>query len=254
MKQVVLVLVFSMGLTGCYPFWSGRSLKQDVEEMEARQTQFEADVKEREASLAAKIEAEVEELEEVLEEARKVLARNSADLGAEVADVRHEMNRVRGSQEELNFLYGRLRETFDIFEEDMDRRFEGIEPEELLEKAQAFQEDEEYGLARRALKQFLQDYENHRLASEARLELGEVYFQIGHWESAGATFREVESDTSSTARRARATRRIGEVFWELGNCDSAKLFFETVLSDYPRSAEVSDSREYLRALERGECE
>lgn len=256
MKFFVVLLVASLLLTGCMPLWSGRSLQDDVAEMEARQTELEAEAQTREETLAAMIKearAEIDELEKVMEEAREILARDSANLGAEVSGIRQDINRTRGSLEEMEFLYGRLNESFEVFKEDMDRRFEGIDPEELLEKAQQFQEDEEYGLARRALNQFLADYDDHRLASEARLELGEVYFEIGHWESAGATFREVESDTSSAARRARATRRIGEVFMHLGDCDSAQLFFETVVSDFPRSAEVSDAREFLALIENGEC-
>ena len=242
--------------TGCMPLWTGRDLQDEVAQLEARQVELEQEAHEREVTLAMMIDEarhEIEELERVMEEARSLLARDSADLGAELRAIREDIARVRGNLEELQFLHRRQERAFETFRKDMDQRFVGVEPEELLEKAQTFLEDQEYGLARRALTQFLDDYEDHPLASEARLDLGEVHFQTGQWESAGSEFDRVRMDSTSQARQARATRRIAEVFWRLGDCDSAELFFESVIDDFPRSEEVGPARDGLRAVKGGQC-
>lgn len=254
--MVTTGLLCALFVAGCMPIWSGRDLQDEVADLEERQMELEAEADERERTLASMIDEvrnEIDTLEGVLEEAREVLARNSADLGAEVSQTREDINRVRGSLEELEFLHRRLEQSFETFRGDMDQRFEGVEPEELLEKAQKFLDEEEYGLARRALRQFLDDYEEHDLEPEARLTLAEVYFQTGQLENAGTEFDRVRLDATSTARQARATRRIAEVFMEMGDCDNAELFFESVVSDFPTSLEVADARRYLEEIERGQC-
>ncbi len=251
-----LLVLVSIFVTGCMPIWSGRDLQDEVADLEARQIELEEEARDREVTLAKMIDearAEIDELEDVMEEARKILARDSADIGAEVSQTREDINRVRGSLEELEFLHRRLDQSFQLFRDDMDTRFDGIEPDELLERAEGFMEDGEVGLARRALEHFLSEYEEHELATEARLDLAEVYFQTENWESAGGEFDKVRLDSSSTARQARATRRIGEVFMQMGNCDNAKIFFESVIADFPNSEEVADARVLLGKVERGEC-
>lgn len=251
-----VVLVVSLCLSGCMPIWQGRELEEELAEMEARQAELDAEAQEREEALAEMIEdatAEIEELEEVLEEARKILARDSAELGEDVRRSRQELSQVRGQLEELEFHQRRNQQAFETFRDDMDTRFEDVEPEELLEMVEKFQEDGELDFARRALEQFLSDYEDHELAPEARLELGEIYFQTEKWESAVEVFQELRDDETSEARQARATRRIGEIFRELGNCDNAELFLESVIEDYPNSDEVSEVRGMLSDIEGGNC-
>ncbi len=253
---VALAVIAALLLTGCLPIWQAREMEEDLQQMEVRQAELEEEAQQRERELAEMIEeaqAEIDELEDVLEEARNILQRDSAELGADVAQSRQELSQLRGQLETLEFQHRRLEQALDTFRDDMDTRFADTEPDRLLEKAEEFQEDGEYHLARRALEQFLTDHEDHELVSEARLELGEVYFESEMWESAVNVFRDLRDDTSSTTRQARATRRIGEVFLNLGDCDNAELFFEAVVADYPNSAEVSEAREFLDQIQRGDC-
>lgn len=255
-NSVVIVLAATVCLSGCMPIWQGRELEEELAEMEARQVELETEAQEREEELAEMIEeatAEIDELEEVLEEARKILARDSAELGEDVRRSRQELSQVRGQLEELEFHQRRNQQAFETFRDDMDTRFEDVEPEELLEMVDKFQEDGELDFARRALEQFLSDYDDHELAPEARLELGEIYFETEKWESAVEVFQTLRDDQSSEARQARATRRIGEIFREMGNCDNAELFLESVIADYPNSDEISEVREMLNDIEGGNC-
>ncbi len=253
---LIIAMVISLVLSGCMPYWSGRDLEDQVLEMEERQERLDAEAKEREQELASMIEeakAEIDALEEVLEEARTVLARNSADLGADVQQNRQEVSQLQGRIEEGEFHHRRLEQRFETFRDDMDTRFKNMEAEDLLEKAEEFEESGEYGLARRALEQFLKDHDDHSLAGEARLILGEIYFATEQWESAVPVFREVREDERSTARQARATRRLGEVFWEMGDCETAELFFETVVDLYGTSEEAQDAQTYLQDIADGQC-
>ena len=250
------ILILALLVSGCMPYWSGRDLEDQVMEMEQRQEELDAEAKEREEALAAMIadaKTEIDELEEVLEEARSVLARNSADLGADVQQNRREISQLQGRIEEGEFYHRQLEQRFETFREDMDTRFDNMEAEELLEKVEGFEEDGDFGLARRALEQFLSDHDDHQLAGEARLMLGEIYFATEQWESAVPVFREVREDQRSSARQARATRRLGEVFWALEDCSNAQLFFETVVDVFPNSDEVDDAQSYLDDLAQGAC-
>ena len=253
MALLASLLVF---MTGCVPFWKGSQMQEDLEALEERQAVLEEEVDKREQQLSemiAEAKAEIEELEQVLEEARRILARDSADLGDDVRQTRREITQLLGTIEELEFRHRRLTQSFETFREDMDRRFEGVEADELLEKAQSFQEEGEYDLARRALERFLAEYDDHQLASEARLDLGDVYYTLRMWENAGAQFTQVSEDSSSRARQAYATFRVGEVFVRLDECDTAQLFFEAVVDDFSGAEEVSDARQWLRRIEAGDC-
>lgn len=253
---LVLLVVAAVFISGCMPIWQARELEEDLAQMETRQGELEREAREREQELAEMIEeaqAEIDELEEVLEEARELLRRDSAELGADVNEARREVGRLRGEIEALEFQYDRLEQNFQTFRTDFDRLFEGVEPEELLEKAIEFREDHEHDLARRALQRFVEDYPDHELAPEARLELGDVYFDLEMWANAGRMYGQVQNDTTSEARRARATRRVGEVFMMRGECGEAELFLEAVVEDYPGSQEVQKAQERLDQLQRGDC-
>lgn len=253
----IAIAAMMVGLVGgCMPIWEGRELESELQEMRERQAELEDQGQQREEELAKMIgdaQSEIDELEEVLDEAEKLLRRDSAQLGADVRQMREDLGRMRGRLEELEFEFRRFDETFVQFREDMDQRFAGVEPEELLEQAQEFQDQDEYHLARRALERFLSEHGDHQLVGEARLELGEVYYETEMWQSAIEVFRDVRDDAGSSARQARATRRIGDVFMQLGNCDNAELFFESVVLDYPDSRDAQPAQDQLDAIERGEC-
>lgn len=253
---VAFMTCAAMAISGCMPWWTGRDMQEDLAQMEARQAELEKEAEKREQELAEMIseaKAEIKELEEVLEEARRILARDSADLGDDVRQTRREITQVLGTLQELEFRHRRLEQSFDLFRDDVDRRFADVEPDELLEKAQKFQEEGEYHLARRALERFLSDHEGHQLEAEARLELGDVYFELEQWESAGSQLTRVSEDSTSRARQAYATYRVAEVFVQMDECDTARLFFEAVVDDFPAAEEVTDAQEWIRRIDRGEC-
>ncbi len=254
--QGIGLLVLGVGLSGCMTLSDGRQLEEQVAMLEHRQEQLEADAEVREETMAQMITElgeEIEELEEVMEEARRILARDSADLEAELAATRRHIDQLRGQVEEIEFRHRRFAESFDTFRRDMDRRFEGIEAAELLERAEQYREEGDLDMARRALEHFLSEYDDHDLVWEARLELGEVYFDAGQWHNATAQYRELLDDPASEARQARAARRLGEIFVAEERCDQAQIFFEIVVEDYPGSDDASDARRMLRDIEGGRC-
>lgn len=241
---------------GCMTISDGEALQEEVAALEARQTQLEADADEREATMQEMIddlETEIVELESVMEDARRILARDSADLEAELAATQRHINELRGQLEEMQFRHRQFAESFDTFRRDMDRRFDGVEAGDLLEQAETFREEGELDLARRALEHFVSEYDDHDLIWEARLALGEVYFDADHWRNATAQFQELLDDPTSEARQARAARRIGEIFVAEERCDEAKIFFEIVVEDYPGSEEVEDAQRFISEINAGQC-
>ncbi len=256
---IVTLLVVLVWTTGCMPIWQGNELQEDLEAMEARQAELETEAEERERELAEMIEdaqREIDNLESVLDEARQLLRRDSAELEADVRESRDDVRQLRGKIEELEFQHRRLEQTLEAFRRDMDRQFVEVEPDELLEKSEEFRDNGEYDLARWALEQFLEDHDDHELASEARLELGEIYVTIGMWEHAIDTLDPVRDDPASTARQARATYLIGEALFHTGgsgDCGRAEIAFEIVAEDFPHSDDVDAARQRLEEIEQGEC-
>ncbi len=251
-----VVVIVAVAVTGCQPIWQAREMEEDLAAMEQRQAELEEEALEREEELAAMIEdaqSEIDELEEVLDEARSLLQRDSAELGADVRQSRQEISRLRGQLEELEFRYGRLEQSFQAFRTDFDRLFDGIEADELLELAEDFTEEGEYDMARRALERFVEEYDDHELVLEAHSELGDVYFELEMWESAGAEFSHVRENTTSEALEAYATRRGGDTLFKLGSCERAQVVMEALIEGFPNSDEVPKAQERLEQIEAGEC-
>lgn len=236
-------------------------MERELQELQQRQARLERESVQREASLVETIASareDIESLEQVLEEARKFLSENSANLGADVQQMREETSLVLGELESLEFRFRRFQESYEYFREDLDLRFAEefpSDPDELLEQAQQLEDQGDLRRARRAYERFLSRHSTHRRRNMARLKLGEILFAQEQWVNSIGEFQQLlqRGSGSTDSQQARAALRIGESMRAMGNCDDAAIFFETVVEDHPRSDDVGEAQRHLQELGAGDC-
>ncbi|MDZ7337093.1 MAG: tetratricopeptide repeat protein [candidate division KSB1 bacterium] len=93
----------------------------------------------------------------------------------------------------------------------------------------------------------LQEYPDHRLASNCQYWIGESYFGLGDYSAARDAFEKVFSYASSY-KKDDATLMIGRCYMKLGDNERARSSMEALLRDYPDSEYVPKAESYLRRL------
>lgn len=259
-----LVVVFvALVMSGCLPIWQGKTMQEDIEGLRAEQQAIvakSANEREELTAMVASARGDVAELRDVLSEARELLQRNSADLGVEVSATREDLDRLRGTVEELEFRFMRMEQSLDLFRRDVDLRFESGEamrfPEdadELRQFGDARLAEEDYLQARRAYERFLDRHADHARVNEVRFQLGEAFLAEKQWVSAIGQYQKVLEGSAPTSRQAMANLRIAQAFMQMGQCPNAAVFFETVVAEYPGSRAVADARRGLERARSGNC-
>ncbi|TXD34474.1 tetratricopeptide repeat protein [Lujinxingia vulgaris] len=258
-----LVVVLALCTSGCLPIWQGKTMQEDIEALRAEQQAIiskSASEREELTAMVASAREDVAELRDVLAEARELLQRNSADLGVEVAATREDLNRLRGTVEELDFRFMRMEQSLELFRRDVDLRFESgeaiklpEEPDELRQFGDARLAEQDYLQARRAYERFLERHGEDARANEVRFQLGEAFFAQSQWVSAIGEYQKVLEGSAPTSRQAQANLRIGQAFLQMGQCPNAEVFFETVVAEYPGSRAVAEARRGLEQARSGSC-
>jgi TolA-binding protein len=257
-----LALALSGVLTGCMPIWTGNRVQEELETVKMQQrVMLESSQAEKEelTRMIASGRTDIAEMREVLDEARELLQRNSANLGVEVGQIREELERLRGRNEELEFRFLRMEQALQLFKEDVDMRLGAgreplpDDPEKLIELASNRIELKDYRTALRAMERFLSQHERHARIGDAIFLLGETYFFESQWVSAIFEYQKVLQNHQRSPRIAMATYRIGESFQKMGKCQEAQVFFETVINDHPGSRVVRDAREHVQEIKAGRC-
>jgi outer membrane murein-binding lipoprotein Lpp len=118
-KRVSLSIVASLTLGGC--FWAttkseGEALRKDVKSLQDRLNTKEA-----------ALDDQIGQLKKVLEDSSKLLKRNSADLGADVDQLRNDVRTANGLVTAMNNTYNELKAAFDAYKKSNDQRLERLE-------------------------------------------------------------------------------------------------------------------------------
>lgn len=260
---VPLILALLFVGTGCFPYWSGAKVRKDVDELKSEQKELTERLTRKEAELTEMISsarADVDQLDTVMKDATELLQRNSADFGAEMSELRQEMERMRGKTEEVDFKLSKLQQELELFKEDVDLRFADgggaslpDDPNELYKMSAEKVQAGEHRLARKGFEKFLKLAPKDRRADEARFFVGETYFKEKQWVSAIYEYQKILKNYSKSDRLDDATFRIGESFVKLGKCQEAKVFFDTVVKDFKKSKFRSSARSELKKIEGGQC-
>lgn len=94
-------------------------------------------------------------------------------------------------------------------------RYDQMAAEELLNLSLAEIEDEDWDEATRALEQFIFQYPTHPRYQEARLLLGQIYFDRGEYITAASEFSRLATDFPSSPLADDARFKVCESYYEL---------------------------------------
>jgi tol-pal system protein YbgF len=102
--------------------------------------------------------------------------------------------------------------------------------------------------ARRAFEDFIQQYANHPLATDARFYLADVLEQQGAAEEALDAFDRIPELHPNSSRVPDALYRSALLEIERGNRDEARRLLDRVVNTYPDSNVAGAAQERLREL------
>lgn len=234
-------------------------MRERIDELESGQSSLEQEYKQQRdefKKMIADAQSDVDELRKVLKEARKLLQRNSADLGAELQEVRERVQQLRGELQEAEFKLKRLRDEFQVFRSNVETQLATElpdEPKKLFKRAKQEYDKGNFRAARNAFAKYLREHGDKDNADDAQYFIAQTHYQQENWRVAIQEFQKVMNNHPDSERTADSVHRIGVGFMSLGKCDAAKPFFETVLAEHGGADVADDARQKLQQFEAGNC-
>lgn len=246
-------------LSGCVTAGEGKRLRADITKLEAELTQMRTNSESDRAMLndtLTKAQRDVTQLKEVLEEARSILGRNSADLSADLEELRRAVDTLRGSLDLTKRNLDQLQKAYDLFQKDVDTRLNSrsqlpSDPDELLAVANQKLNDKDFKLAREAADAFVESFPQDKRVSSALILVGQSYLKEERFQDAARIFSGVLRDHKDSKALDEANFGFGEALVGLGRCEDARVFYEEVVRKFRRSPLRQDARTRLQLMRRG---
>jgi len=277
--RLVWMVMASTTLSGCF-LWTtrgeGDTLLQESQERDERITQLEAGAREERERLEQELErarTKIAELEQVLERATRVVTRNSADLGAEVAEIRQQIAALEGSIAEVRNTTETNRRDLNKTRLDLDKRLDVLArrsnidqpvPEaeipsdagEHFQTAYRAHQGEEYARARSLFREFIRRYAEHDDVDNAHYWIGQSYLQQDRPASALGALRQVISQHRTGDAHDEALFAMADAFYRLHACTDARTALEALIQGHADSPLLRQAQIRLRQIRRpprGHC-
>lgn len=257
------VALAALALPACMFFTSageGKALRRDVDALksnvETRQAELSETVKKAEAELA-KVEA-------ATAEATKLLTRNSADVGAQVLDVRATLEKVEGQLAEASAAIEALRKEMGEYRAQTDVKLEALgnpasksqaapvpeDKQQLYAQAEEKLQAGHYEDARRLLRTYLNRFGSDDQADNAQLMLGESYFREEKFAAAIGEFQKVIDNFPKGDSVDDAFFKNGQAFFKLKYCTDGRVFLQELIRRFPRSSLLAEARKLLDEIDK----
>ncbi len=277
-----LVLSFIVVLAFLY----GCATSGDLKRVQQNQDQKAADLREQVDRLSNDLARAQKDLAEVME-SNKTLRKGQADAGADMINLRDNVQNLRGSVDEMKKEFasvnqqkgGGLKEMKDKLD-DLSFRVEYIEsfigvskkeatsavkeegkPASAAGAAEAKSDREtsyqaaykifkegKYPQAREEFSKFLKQYPKGEYADNAQFWIGECYYLEGNYEKAILEYEKVIKNFPKGGKNPDAMLKQGLAFQKLGDKQSAKLIFQQVTKKYPKSNQAKIASAKLKEL------
>ncbi len=228
-RLAALLLAVSTG-SGCV------ALKADQDEIAKEVDKLRKEVlaggeaAERNQQLADEVDAKLQEVEDLLR-------RNQADLGLRVENLELEVQQLRGSAENADYMATAVRQELVELRADLDQRLSSLEeklneatniPEsktELLAEAEKLMNKRNYKQARRLYRTYESRYPSDAKLPDVRFKIGLSYFSERDYKSALGEFYRIVQDSRSSEVVPDALYYSGLAFAKLGQCQNAIAYF-----------------------------
>ena len=122
------------------------------------------------------------------------------------------------------------------------------DPQELFNTSLAALRRNSLSTARSGFTEFLRNFPQHPLASDAQFHIGESYAEGSNPEQALQAYARVVQQYPGSTKAPTALYRAGLIEVQRGNRSEARTLFNQVVRAYPRSTEATSAREQLQSL------
>ncbi|MEO8705446.1 MAG: tetratricopeptide repeat protein [Kofleriaceae bacterium] len=239
----LIPLLLSIGLGGC--FWAttkseGESLRKDV-------TTLQAGLGDKQKEAAA----QVEQLKQVLEDATKLLKRNSADLGADVDQLRADVRTASGlvvtvnnTLTELKTAYEAHRKANEVRLDSLEQRLGQLEsgkpsanssPDDLWKLGSTAFEAGRYNDAVEIFKRLSASFPTHERADDAIYFKGQAYTNLKDWEKAIGSYQQLADKFPDGPLTDDGYYFAALAAQQLKQCGEARAYLDLLKKKFPKS-------------------
>ncbi|MBA3817860.1 MAG: tetratricopeptide repeat protein [Deltaproteobacteria bacterium] len=237
------VLTSSLLLSGC--FWAttkseGEALRKDVTSLQERIL-----IKEK------ALDDQVTKLQVVLEDSSKLLKRNSADLGADVDQLRNEVRTANGLVTSINNAITELKTAFDNYRKQHDARLDQLEqrlgqmesgkpsanssPDDLWKLGSTAFEAARYNDAIEIFKRMHQSFPAHERADDAIYFRGQAHTNLKDWEKAIGVYQMLLDKYPDGSLTDDGLYFAALAAQQLKQCTEARTYLGIIKSKYGKS-------------------
>lgn len=245
-----IVGVLLASAPGC--FWvttksEGDTLRKNVKDLDSR-----VSTKEKQ------FDDKVDELQKVLDDATKLLKRNSADLGADVDQLRNDVRIANGLVSAINNQMAELKASLEAQKKDSETRIAALEArlgsvesgkptastsaEDLWKLGSTAFEAQRFNEALDLFKRLLATYPAHDRADDAQYFRGQSYTNLKDWDSAIREYQRLYEKYPDSALADDGLYFAALAAETLKNCSEARTYLGLVKQKFPKSnvTKISD--------------
>lgn len=233
----------ALSASGC--FWvttksEGDTLRKDVRRLDER-----VDTKEKQ------FDDKVAELQKVLDDATRLLKRNSADLGADVDQLRNDVRIANGLVAAINNQLAELRTQLETQKKDSDARLAALEArlgtvesgkpaanasaEEIWRLGSSAFEAGKFNDALEIFRRLLQTYPSHDRADDAQYFRGQAYTNLKDWDAAIREYQRLFDKFPQSSLADDGLYFAALAAEAQKNCAEARTYLGLVKQKYPDS-------------------
>lgn len=266
MKIVVLSAV-AFFCSGCFVFTTrddGEKMKQELAHLQDRLVKLEKEAgahREDLEEMIGRAQTQVEAMEETLSKATRVLARNSADFGAEMDEVKNELNGSKGAAAEINHEFELLKKdvvqtqkkvTEFALAAGLDLPVdESIVPTQAIDHLNMIKDSlskGRYGEVRSLAKVYQNRYPRARNMDEVQLIIGKSYIAQKRHAKALGTLRRFADLYPKSRLMPEVLYEMSNAFYQLGDCTDARILVDVIISRHKKSPFVAKALQLKETL------
>jgi TolA-binding protein len=233
MKTLTLVFSLWAAAPGC--FWV--TTKSEGDALRNR-----LDAKEK------ALDQQIAQLHKVIDEATGVLKRNSADIGADVEQLRADIRTANGLANAATNANGELKAIVEKIRkdlEDLEQRVAQIETgkpsanssaEDLWRLATQAFEAQRYADAADIYKRLTQSYPTHSRADDAQYFRGQAYSNLKDWDRAIGVYQQLVEKFPSSELADDGLYFAAVAAQQLKNCSEARTYLGLIRAKYPKAS------------------
>jgi TolA-binding protein len=252
-----LLLLVSLS-SGC--FWAttkseGESLRRDVVDLQSR-------VGAKEKAL----DDQINQLKTVLDDATKVLKRNSADLGADVDQLRSDVRAASGLVAGVNNAINELRTAFDAYRKSTEEKLANLEtrlaqvesgkpsaassPDDLWRLGSTAFEAGRYNDAIDIFKRLQTSYPTNERADDAIYFKGQSYTNLKDWEKAIGSYQQLAEKFPDSTLTDDGYYFAAQAAQSLKQCGEARAYLDIIKKKHAKSNVIKQATELDNQLKK----